>query len=155
MKLPHLITDEKSAHLLLLLLSTVNLLLIVIFFFLLVPGARKLLPQIVPISAKTPVVTFSLISPQPQSTVSGTVPLVTTLSNGPKIVRGEFYVDGQKVQAVTSQKTEKLTLFWDTTKHGDGNHNLQIKVVDDKQMSSSLSTSLNVQNNVKRTIGAR
>lgn len=152
MKLPKLIADEKNAHLLLLLLATVNLLLIVILFFLLIPGARLILPEIVPVSTKTPVVRFSLISPPDGSTVSGTVPLVMTLSNGPKITSAQLFVDGQKVQTVASLKTEKITLFWDTIKYADGHHNLHISVIDNLNMLSSLSTTFNIQNNVARSM---
>lgn len=152
MNLSKLIADEKNAHLLLLLLATINLLLIVILFFLLIPSAKQILPKISPISDKTPIVRLNLISPQGGSTVSDTVPLVTTLSNGPKIVKAELYVDGQKVQTVTSLKTEKITLFWNTTKHPDGYHDVLISVIDNQEMLSSLSTSFNVRNNVSRNV---
>jgi hypothetical protein len=155
MKLPHLLTDEHSSHLILLLLATANLLLIVILFFFVLPATRQILPKIIPVSNQTPLVRFSLVSPAAESTVSGTAPLVTTMANGPKIVQAQLVIDGQKVQAVTSQKTNRLTLFWDTTKHVDGKHSVVISVADDQNKISNLSTSLNVRNDVSRTIGSR
>ncbi len=150
MKLPHLFTNEKEAHFVLALLCVANSLLIIILFFFIFPSSKTLLPKIVPVSAQTPIVDFNLISPRANSTVSGSVPLVTTLTNGPKIVSADLKVDGQKVQALTSQKTEKLTIFWDSTKHQDGAHTLDIKVGQDNLGSSYISTKLNVQNNVSR-----
>ena len=157
MKLPHFVTDDHTAHFVILLLTVTNSLLIILIFIILVPQAQKALhlPKIVPVSAQTPIVRFNLVSPQANSTVSGNVPLVTTLSNGPKIVSAQLYVDGQRIQAVTSQKTQKLTLFWDTTKHNDGTHNLEIRVTDDQNMLSSVSTSINIQNNVSRNVRTR
>jgi len=153
-KLPHLLTDEHSSHFILLLLGTINLLLIVILFFLFIP-TRQFLPKIVRVSNQTPIVRFTLVSPQSQSSVHGTTPLVTTLANGPKIIRAQLTVDNQIIQAVTSQKTNRLTLFWDTTKHSDGKHSVVITVTDDQNKISSLSTSLNIQNDVSRTVSAR
>ncbi len=155
MKLPHLLTDDKSAHLVLLLLGTTNLLLIVILFFLLVPSTRQILPRLLPVTEKTPVVRFSLVSPKPNSTISGTTALITTLSNGPKIVKAELKIDSQKVQTVFTQKTEKLTLFWDTTKQADGSHQAQITIIDDKNLLSNLSATYTVKNNVSRNVGER
>ncbi|MDP3998618.1 MAG: Ig-like domain-containing protein [bacterium] len=154
MKLPHFVTDDDTAHFLLLLLGTVNLLLIVVIFLLLPPETKKflLLPKVTPISAKTPIVRISLISPVENSTVSGTVPLVTTLSNGPKIIKAELFVDEGKIQSVSSQKTEKLSFFWDTTKNTDGRHVVKITVTDDQNMLSSLVTSFTVKNNVSREV---
>lgn len=150
MKLPHLFTSEKEAHFVLVLLCCVNTLLIIVLFFFVFPSSKNLLPKIIPVSADTPIVDFNLISPRANSTASGSVPLVTTLTNGPKITSAELKVDGQKVQALTSQQTDKLTIFWDSTKHKDGVYTLDIKVGLDNKSSSYLSTKLNVQNNVSR-----
>ncbi len=155
MKLPHLLKDEHSAHFILFLLAAVNLLLIVLLFFILYPQTKALLPKIIPISSQIPTVNFNLVYPQPNSTVSGTVPLITTLANGPKITSAQLTVDGQKVQAITSQKTEKLTIFWDTTQVADGSHAIIIKVGQDNNRTSTLTTALNVQNNVERSVSQR
>ena len=154
MKLPHYINDEHSEHLLILALCAVNLFLLVILFFSLFPTSR-LLPKITPISTQTPIVDFNIISPRPNSTVSGKVPLVTTLTNGPKILKAELTVDGQKIQTQTTQKTSRLTIFWDSTKVSDGAHSIEIKVVQDNRKSSMVTTSLIVQNNVSRNISQK
>ena len=157
MKLPRLVSDEHTAHFVILLLTITNTFLIVALFFFLAPDVQKTLrlPKIIPLSAQTPIVDFNLISPQPNSTVAGTVPMITTLTNGPKITAAQLYVDGQRVQAVTSQKTNQLTLFWNTTKHTDGLHNVEIKVTDDQNTLSSLSTTLIVQNNAQRNVNKK
>lgn len=152
MSLLPIFKNDHDAHLVILLLTTVNTLLIVIIFFLLLPQTKSLLPKVIPISAQTPTVDFNLVSPLANSTVSGTVALVTTLTNGPKITSAQLLVDDQKVQAVTSQRTEKLTLFWNTTKHPDGTHNLEIKVGQDNRRTSILTTTLNIKNNVSRSV---
>lgn len=147
MKLPHLLKNDDTAHTILLLLGTTNLLLIVIIFFLLVPQVRIIhLPKLITLSGRIPLTRLNLISPTYASDLQGIVPLVTTLSNGPKITKADLMVDGQKIQVVTPAKTEKLTLYWDTTKHANGRHELIIHVVDDKDLISTLSTSFVVQN---------
>ena len=150
MKLPQIIADEQNQHLLLLLLSTINLLLLVTFFFLLVPTKTSILPKFLPTSERDPVVRLDLISPAGGSTVSGTVPLVVTLSNGPKIQKTTLQVNGQNVQSLTSQKTEKLTVFWDTTKHADGKNNITINILTDQNSPAVLTTTFTVNNNVSR-----
>ena len=157
MKLPHFVTDDHTAHFVILLLTVANSLLIILIFVLFVPATQKnlRLPKITPVSAQTPLVGFNLVSPQPNATIFGTVPLVTTLTNGPKITSAQLFVDNQKVQAVTSQKTQKLTLFWDTTKQADGNHTITIKVGQDNDRSSTYTTTLTVQNNVSRSVNKK
>lgn len=155
MTLANLAKDENNAHLLLLILSVVNLLLVLVIFLLVVPQSRQFLPKIIPISAQTPIIRFSLVSPAGNSTVSGNVPLVTTLTNGPRIISAQLLVDGQKAQAVTSQKTDKLTLYWDTAKHADSSHQITIEVRQDNGGNSTLTTTLNVQNNVSRNVEQR
>ena len=150
MKLPYLFTDEHSAHFVILLLTAINSLLIVLLFLILAPQATKLFPKIIPVSNKTPIVSFNLVSPIANSTVSATVPLVTTLTNGPKITSAQLVIDKQTIQSVTSEKTGRLTLFWDTTKHSDGPHNVEITVGQDNNRTSMLATTLNIQNKIAR-----
>lgn len=155
MDLPDFLEDEKTTHLLILLATVANSLLIVLLFFgfigVLTPiKTKEILPTIRPVSAQTPTVRFSLISPQANTIVSGIVPLVTTLTNGPQIKSAELYVNSQVAQSVTSKETQQLTLFWDTTKSPDGPTDLIIKVTDDRNTVSYFNTALLVKNNIAR-----
>ena len=154
MNLPHILKDEHDAHFVILLLTVVNSLLIILVFFLLIPSSKRL-QTIFPISAQTPIVDFNIVSPKPNSTVAGTIPLVTTLTNGPKIVVAQLFVDSQKVQEVTSQETDKLTLYWDTTKFSDGKHRVEIRVQHAKEGDSQVTTNLIVQNIATRSISSK
>lgn len=155
MKLPHLFKNEHEAHFVIFLLTTLNSLLIFVVFFLLVPQLSAPLPKILPVSAQTPTVTFNLITPQSKSTVSGTVPLVTSLTNGPKIISTALLVDKIKVQTLTSRETDRLTIFWDSTKHTDGIHKIEIQVGQNNDRSSTLTTELTIANNVTRNVSQR
>ena len=155
MKLPPLFADEKSTHLILLLLTTVNLLLVVTIFLLLTPGPRSSLPKVISVTSATPITRFSIISPRPDSTVSGTVPILTTLATGPEITKAELSVDSQKVQSLKSRQTKMLTIYWDTRVHSDGKHTIQVAVTDNQNRLSYVSTPLVVQNNVSRSVSGR
>lgn len=140
-----LLKDDRKSHFLIVLLAGTNLLLLTILFLAVTPK-KSFFAEIVPISANTPVVRFSLISPQENSTISGTVPLVTTLSNGPRITQAKLTIGGKEIQTVFSQETEKLTVFWDTRKVTNGNFQVSIRAYDDQGGISQLYTGFKVEN---------
>lgn len=149
MKLPdafaRLLNSDKKSHELILLLAVANLLLLIILFVF-VGQKQHFFPQIIPVGADTPTVRFSLISPAEGSSVSGTVPLVTTLSNGPQITQAKLTINGRDIQTVFSQETEKLTVFWDTTKVANGKFQIIVTAYDTKSGISQLYSSFTVEN---------
>lgn len=136
---------SKGDNFILLSLLCSNLILLLIFILFLLPKKYGF-PKINPISADTPVVRFSLISPQEGSTVAGRVPLITTISNGPKIVKSTLEVDGKQTQSVFAQETEKLVVFWDTIQSSNGAHTITITAVDDQKSVSQLYSRFTVEN---------
>ncbi|HEY5601335.1 MAG TPA: Ig-like domain-containing protein [Patescibacteria group bacterium] len=151
MHLPDVFSEDKGVHLTLLFLAFVNLLLLIVFFVLVV-GPFGNFPSLIPLSDKVPVVRLSLVSPPSNTAVSSTTPLILTLSNSPTIQKAELQIDGKVVQTVFTQQTGKLTLYWDTTRHQDGVHNLLITTTDQKGGRSTVIAKYEVKNNITRSV---
>ena len=147
MKLPPITSKDQPGQILFLSLVSATILLITLFFM--APGLRRLVLKISAVPKNTATVRLDLISPHPNIAVSQTVPLVFSLTNGPKITSATIKVDNKTVQAVKTEGAETLTLNWDTTKHANGKHTVLITVTDNQNLISELSTSFEVKNGDK------
>lgn len=154
MKLPALI-DDHNHHLIILLATTCTLLIMILMIFPMFSRKSGLPTEITPISNDTPSVQFNIVSPVANSQVSGTVPIVTTITNGPEINGAWLFVDGKIAQSVISQNTQKLIIYWDTTQYDDGPHVIHVNISQNIKYNSSISSSFIVNNGSSRNVTSR